>query len=668
MAFFHLVPQGQEITLSKITKGFPNALPGKTVIIEKTFDPKTKRIGIRSNHESITNADALVALERAETKLIREKNGAMAPAMAEKLAGADDTALVLAVVSLKHPEGVVYLDKFKHSPEELRENSLSIANLKPLKSGETVLRKYQDVRILEDGDFSLVISASRATLMRMAFDEDIGSLSLYEVPKSLAKKGGGARFLGLSALWGQSSINLRTLARSAYSHSQSPLPSNLASGVRAATFETGLNAVFLSCAGITPAAYDPMTVPFTSLGSGAGDSVHSLVTFTNLFNAAPGGSLYHRRSWTYQNSADRNFIINNQLATISMSTDVGQNSANSAENRAVDAFANIYPYPVFSNPTANDGWRLPPRWAAYNALSVGNVQDSAYTHFKIDTITCGGGATQTRNPNPVYGGCIDGGTYPNCAGDREMPYIVAPGYTPFANISLTTPCYMLNVTPMTSNCISQGQEWGTSMSAPTLNGMAASLMGRNPYLKNNPELVRAILLQTARNVHGGLWNWREDGKDGAGVVHGASAIAFATNLPWTSPGNTPIPKAYSFLNFCQTDFGGNGTKTYNISIPNPKPAGQHLRVVLTWNSFPDLVNNENRLPDVDISLSSNIGNRTSSSWDANVEILDIPAVEFTAGGNYSLDIVPYMWRRTAGANANCSYAALTWGFTTTQAR
>jgi hypothetical protein len=206
----------------------------------------------------------------------------------------------------------------------------------------------------------------------------------------------------------------------------------MALGVRAATFESGLNSGFLSCLGVTPVAYDPMTAPFMtpSWSTDPDDSVHSLVTFTNLVNAAPGGSFYHRRSWSYQSPADRNFIGYNQLASISMSVNAGEFEANGFENRVVDDYAYVYPYPVFSNPTHNNGWWNRPYWAAYNALSVGNVQDSALVHFKIDTITCGGGATQTRNPNPVYGSCIDGGSYPNCAGDREMPYLVVPGYTP----------------------------------------------------------------------------------------------------------------------------------------------------------------------------------------------------------------------------------------------
>jgi hypothetical protein len=344
----------------------------------------------------------------------------------------------------------------------------------------------------------------------------------------------------------------------------------MALGVRAATFESGLNAGFLSCLGITPVVWDAMPVPFTCLGncpdaaSRAADSIHSLVTFTILVNAAPGGNFYHRRSWNYWTADSRNFISNNQLASISLSTNSGELSPVGDNNLAVDDYAYVYPYPVFSNPTANVGWQLPPHWAAYNALSVGNVHDSALVHFKIDTITCGGGATQTRNPNPIYGNCVDGGVWPNCAGDREMPYLVVPGYTPYGNHTLPPTCNVTGFVGMTSNCISQGQTWGTSMSAPTLNGMVASLIGKNNYLLYKPELVRAILLNTSRNVHGGLWDRFKDGKDGAGVIHGQNAIGFATNLLSVNPGNAAAMKAYNYSQFCESDFMG-GSPEASIS-------------------------------------------------------------------------------------------------------
>jgi hypothetical protein len=351
---------------------------------------------------------------------------------------------------------------------------LAIANLKPSRTIGTILNRYSGVRKLGEEDFSAIVWASKGVLLRMGMDKDIGQISIYEQPQTTSKF-----FWNVGALFGQppSSVDLNVLARSAYSHSQSPVPSGLATSIRAGTFESGLNTGFLSCLGITPAVWDAMPVPFTCLGyckdadARAIDSVHSLVTFTNLVNAAPGAKLYHRRSWSYQTVESQNFIVNNEIASLSMSTDMGEQIANDFQNRRVDDFAHRFPYPVFSNPTANSGWQLRPYWAAYNAISVGNVQDSANQHFKIDTITCGAGATQTRNPNPVYGYCIDGGTSPNCAGDREMPYLVAPGYTPFGNHTHPV-CGVTDLVSMTSSCISQGQLWGTSMSAPTVNGIS----------------------------------------------------------------------------------------------------------------------------------------------------------------------------------------------------
>jgi hypothetical protein len=90
--------------------------------------------------------------------------------------------------------------------------------------------------------------------------------------------------------------------------------------------------------------------------------------------------------------------------------------------------------------------------------------------------------------------------------------------------------------------------------------------------------------------------------------------------------------------------------------------------VFTWDSFPDLVNLTNELPDIDIYMITNSGYKYSSSWDSNIEILDINSGDVTAGGTYSVTVDPYLWRRTAGARGTCTYAALTWTFVPTNAR
>ncbi len=650
---------GEEITVNRIQKSFPHALPGKAVVLEKVYDTKTQRASLHSDQSYIRNPEDLASLETAEFLAARKRMGNLSRYLHDRVQGAKNQAEIQVLVSVKQAEGILYPSKFEYPEEELKIRFQAINTLKPPVSVETILARYAVTRLDQGNESSAILKATPATLKRMAADPDIASIDYYEPPKTA-----GTPIWSLGASLGQATINLNTLARSAYSHSQAPLPGNLANGVRAATFENGLTPAFLSanCLNISPAYYDLLSGPNYHA------SIHSLGTFTNLVNSAPGASFYHRKSMRYDRPEDQNFIIDNAIRTVSLSVKgPGIHDPTHIQNRYIDDFAFRHPYPVFSTPTANDGWLLVPEWAAYNVLNVGNVQDSAYVRFKIDTITCGGGATQTRNPKPVHGGCIDGGIPPDCTGDREMPYLVAPGYTPFGKASHPSPpCYEIGVIGMTTPCISQGQKWGTSMSAPTVNGIAASLMGRNPYLIGYPELVRAILLNTARNVHGAEWNQSQDGKDGAGVIHGQDAIAFATNLPSVSPGNSPVSRGYYYSLLTQSNFG---TPLYfNVAIPNPRPSGQHLRVVLTWNSMPSLIWSSNILQDIDLYVTSYSNFRYSSSSDSNIEIVDFPASETPAGTTATIQVYPAIWRRVDNSRVNFTYVALTWGFVANHAQ
>jgi hypothetical protein len=297
---------------------------------------------------------------------------------------------------------------------------------------------------------------------------------------------------------------------------------------------------------------------------------------------------------------------------------------------------------------------------------VGNVQDWHYSNFRIDDVTCGGGATQTKNPSAIYSGCIDGGTPPNCSGDREMPYIVAPGYSPFGDISPQPNCYAFDVIPMKTPCFAEDQLWGTSMSAPTLSGMAASLIGQAPAISSQPEAVRAILMLTARNVKYGYWSVGTDGLDGAGVVHGQDAISFAQSMATVSPNGVAVISGHYYNWFSQSDFLPSSVhRSFNIKIPSSLPANKHLRIVLTWDSSPDFVANVNDLSDMDLLFNN--GSHSSTSWDANVEMIDIPAANVTPNGTYSCEIVPYLWRHHTNARSSNFYVALTWGWVTDHA-
>lgn len=177
---------------------------------------------------------------------------------------------------------------------------------------------------------------------------------------------------------------------------------------------------------------------------------------------------------------------------------------------------------------------------------------------------------------------------------------------------------------------------------------------------------------TAQNVHGGYWGLQGDGKDGAGVIHGQDAVNFAANLYRIYPGNTGRPKGYADGSYSEWDFTNQNTKAYNITIPNPKPANKHLKIVFTWDSFPDAMeftNRQNLLPDFDIVLWYN-GSPIwySSSWDSNNEIIEVDASDLIAGATYQIVVTPYTWRHPLHSVSDIGYYALAFDFVTNHAK
>ena len=102
-----------------------------------------------------------------------------------------------------------------------------------------------------------------------------------------------------------------------------------------------------------------------------------------------------------------------------------------------------------------------------------------------------------------------------------------------------------------------------------------------------PEKVRAALLATAQNVDLNYWSYQENGRDGAGVISGSEAVWFARKHTTVYPNNTAVP--YGSLGASNQ----GSTINYNILIPPTKPAGKHLRIVLTWDSSPSLTDAKN---------------------------------------------------------------------------
>jgi hypothetical protein len=132
------------------------------------------------------------------------------------------------------------------------------------------------------------------------------------------------------------------------------------------------------------------------------------------------------------------------------------------------------------------------------------------------------------------------------------------------------------------------------------------------------------------------------------------------------PNSTAQINGYYYTSLSQSDFIPSSVhRSFNIKIPSSLPADKHLRIVLTWDSSPDLIANVNDISDIDLSFNN--GAKSSSSWDANVEMIDVPAANTAPNGTYPCEIVPYLWRHHANARSSIIYVALAWGWVTDHA-
>lgn len=595
---------------------FPRVLPGKTITVAKKLDTASGRMVLESGSPEVASIEGLLALEADERAAERHANGSLFPALAMKVAtmGLVETRTVCLRVK---SSSAGYLDKTRHSTEALRQNALAMLEAEPVAAPAAVAARYGLSVVESNGTDMAVVEAGKLKLLQMRLDPDIASI--WEVSPEL-----------------KLSPELPTLATSAYMAS---VPSGAGSGVKAATFEDGLTSTFVSCLGVS-ATYDNF----------AGDDYqkrHTQATFRSLVAAAPSASFYHRRTATFNGSNDVSYLVNNGIQTVSMSVARGGTSPYSAtysEFLTMDNMAYSYPYPVFVNPAANAGYDYATNWQCYNAISVGNVRHTNNSTYEMAE------CTQTKNPAPRYGSCISG-SGSACAGDREMPHIVVPGI-PSSGSTFATTC--LEGTG-TVSC-------GTSWSAPIGNGIAADVIAADSRLASWPEKVRATLILTAHNVESGGWTVSGDERDGTGTISGADAVAFASGHTSVSPGNSACEKGMGAASFYASDFGSN--KRFNFLVPNPKPSGKHLRVVLTWDSNPNVSNGTNDLSDMDLIVQKNGGTQSSSSWDSNVEVVDVAASELTAGSSYYIDVSPYANRIPSGSYF---YYAIAWAWVADEA-
>jgi hypothetical protein len=179
-----------------------------------------------------------------------------------------------------------------------------------------------------------------------------------------------------------------------------------------------------------------------------------------------------------------------------------------------------------------------------------------------------------------------------------------------------------------------------------------------------PEMVRLVLLATAHNVDDKEWTdyfyWvnRWDGCDGAGVISGADAVWFARNHQTVAENDAAV--AHGISSGYLTSADSLTQKYYNIQIPDPMPSGKHLRVALTWSSSACDTVNTNEVSDLDLFMPANTNGYYCTSWDDNVEMIDVPHSDLTAGNQYYVVLDIGAMRIPACASADFIKYAIGW--------
>ncbi len=645
VAFFINLSAGEKV-LNRAEFSFPNTAPTLKIRATKVFDSSNGTIKIKYDQNYVTGD--VEKLRKIEEEYFIKKFGAIKGKLRDELSSYSDNDSVDVVICAKVPQ-IPYLDKTKYSKSELIDNSIKRMKQKPVRSIRSIIQNDKIIvkKIDKESDASIEGKFTIKALKKIAFNNAITSIC------QRIKKEPCVAAAPLSS------------AATTSAYNPSPLPSGSGGqGVNVATYEYGIWRNYHDYFPVQNGRwyYDKYINHFDARGLNPAQVVisnvhswHSQVMFSLLWYAAPQANFYHYGNIGFGRShsdPEASYMVSNGLQTLSCSYS-NSTDANYVEMLLIDDFAYTYPYPVFCNPAGN----YAPQgdvvnWNCYNAISAGASQHQNLNHYVWAEFS------NYANPPALI---------PGTSADREMPYVLAPGMPPWYTYDSPYDFHCFDgawtcpvgwdyeaafQTPLNSG-------WqGTSLSAPITNGIAADVISANPNMVSWPEKVRAVLMLTAQNCDGGEWNCGIDGKDGAGVISGTNAVLFAKNHTSVAPNGSAVQDGLSAGTWYSTDVM---EKRFNILIPNSKPANKHLRVVLTWDTDPELEEGINYLSDLDLVASTYGGYLESYSYNGNVEIVDIPSGGLTEGSTIHATINPTVLRfSTIPNHKDYFYYAIGW--------
>jgi len=199
-----------------------------------------------------------------------------------------------------------------------------------------------------------------------------------------------------------------------------------------------------------------------------------------------------------------------------------------------------------------------------------------------------------------------------------------------------------------------------------MNGIVANVMSANMWWQYYPEVMRAVLLLTARDVDYDMWTPGVDGKDGAGTVCGEDAEWFVQNCSSVYPSGAAKEYGLWWGSITQND---NSTRIFNVKVPTPLPSNRHLRIVVTWDGNPSNPAALTYPVLTDFGLYMQIPGGPSlscDSWWSNIEIIDVPPWYLNAGQTYQFSVT-HTLNRLPQSFQKFTYASVAWGWPKTSA-